>query len=54
MANWREYLELNQQRFVEELKAFLRIPSISALPENMPEITARGRVAPGAHACGGN
>jgi acetylornithine deacetylase/succinyl-diaminopimelate desuccinylase-like protein len=38
MANWREYLEENESRFVEELKSFLRIPSISALPDNAPHV----------------
>lgn len=33
-----QYLETNQQRFLDELLAFLRIPSISALPENAADV----------------
>ncbi len=33
-----EFVESNKQRFLEELKEFLRIPSISTLPENQPDI----------------
>jgi len=32
------YIERNQPQFLEELKDFLRIPSISALPENKEDI----------------
>ena len=28
------YIDSNRERYVEELKEFLRIPSISTLPEN--------------------
>ena len=34
MAVWEAYLREQQPRFLEELKAFLRLPSISALPEH--------------------
>ncbi|MCP5115944.1 MAG: M20 family dipeptidase, partial [bacterium] len=30
--------QLEKDRFLENLKAFLRIPSISTLPENKPDI----------------
>jgi acetylornithine deacetylase/succinyl-diaminopimelate desuccinylase-like protein len=32
------FVENNQERFLEELKEFLRIPSISTLPEHRPDI----------------
>ncbi|MCF8260880.1 MAG: dipeptidase [Melioribacteraceae bacterium] len=32
------YIEKNQDRFIEELKDYLRIPSISTLKENQPQI----------------
>src|SRR5512143_233045 len=32
------YVQQNQQRFLEELKTFLRIPSISTLPEHNGDI----------------
>ena len=38
MTNWQEYLEDNTSRYLEELMAFLRIPSISSLPEHAPDI----------------
>ena len=31
MASWKSYLEENQDRFLEELLAFLRVPSVSSL-----------------------
>ncbi|NLG27449.1 MAG: dipeptidase [Chloroflexi bacterium] len=37
-GTWQEYLEQNQERFVQELIEFLRIPSISALPEHAPDV----------------
>jgi acetylornithine deacetylase/succinyl-diaminopimelate desuccinylase-like protein len=37
-----EFVETHQERFLEELKTLLRIPSISTLPENKPDI---GRAA---------
>lgn len=33
-----QYVESNKQRLLDELKTFLRIPSISTLPENRPDI----------------
>ncbi len=32
------FVETNKDRFLEELKTFLRIPSISTLPEHAPDI----------------
>jgi acetylornithine deacetylase/succinyl-diaminopimelate desuccinylase-like protein len=32
------YIESNQDRFLEELKSFLKIPSISTLPQHRPDI----------------
>jgi acetylornithine deacetylase/succinyl-diaminopimelate desuccinylase-like protein len=32
------YVRTNQQRFLDELKTFLRIPSISTLPEHKPDV----------------
>ncbi len=40
--NWEEYLSANQDRFVEELRDLVRIPSVSAKPEHMPDIEAAG------------
>jgi acetylornithine deacetylase/succinyl-diaminopimelate desuccinylase-like protein len=33
-----EFVESNRERFLDELKSFLRIPSISTLPEHQPDI----------------
>ena len=41
--NWENYLDDNQGRFLEELKDFLRIPSISSLPEHMNDVMAAGK-----------
>ena len=38
MTTWTDYLESNKAGFLNELKEFLRIPSISALPENAPDV----------------
>ena len=32
------YLENQRDRFLDELKAFLSIPSVSTLPEHRPDI----------------
>lgn len=34
MTTWQTYLQDNQPRFLDELLAFIRIPSISALSEH--------------------
>lgn len=36
--SWEAYLDQNQPRFVEELLDFVRIPSVSAKPENIPDV----------------
>src|SRR4051812_22278531 len=33
-----DFINLNRERYLEELKAFLAIPSISALPEHAPDV----------------
>src|ERR1051326_8273658 len=38
MASWETYLDEHQPRFVEELLDFLRIPSVSALPEHAADV----------------
>jgi acetylornithine deacetylase/succinyl-diaminopimelate desuccinylase-like protein len=38
MAQWETYLADNQSRFLEELLDFIRIPSISALPEHADDV----------------
>ncbi|CAH1687876.1 Acetylornithine deacetylase/succinyl-diaminopimelate desuccinylase-like protein [Hyphomicrobiales bacterium] len=38
MTDWRHYLDERQAAFVEELKNFLRIPSISADPAHLPDV----------------
>jgi acetylornithine deacetylase/succinyl-diaminopimelate desuccinylase-like protein len=38
MTQLETYIAQNENRFLEDLKGWLRIPSISALPEHMPDI----------------
>jgi acetylornithine deacetylase/succinyl-diaminopimelate desuccinylase-like protein len=38
MATWETYLTENQARFLEEYLDFVRIPSISALPEHADDV----------------
>jgi acetylornithine deacetylase/succinyl-diaminopimelate desuccinylase-like protein len=38
MADWKAYLESNASRYLEELMDFLRIPSISSLPEHAADV----------------
>jgi len=38
MADWQQYLDEREEQFTEEMLDFLRIPSISSLSENMPDI----------------
>lgn len=40
--SWEAYLDRNQPRFVEELLDFVRIPSVSAKPENIPDVQRAG------------
>jgi acetylornithine deacetylase/succinyl-diaminopimelate desuccinylase-like protein len=42
MTAWQEYLETNNDRFVQELVDFLRIPSISSLSENSGDVQRAG------------
>lgn len=39
MSVWKDYLETNKDRFLEELLDLLRIPSISAKTEHKPDMT---------------
>lgn len=36
--DWNAYLDREQDRFVGELMEFIRIPSVSAKPENVPDV----------------
>lgn len=38
MTQWQAYLDANRKRFLDELFEFLRIPSISSLPENQADV----------------
>ncbi len=38
MESWQTYLNENQEHFIDDLLAFLRIPSISALPEHADDV----------------
>ncbi|MCY4484758.1 MAG: dipeptidase [Spirochaetaceae bacterium] len=40
--DWKSYLRGQQQRVVDELLAFIRIPSVSALPEHADDVAAAG------------
>ncbi|MCC6457027.1 MAG: dipeptidase [Caldilineaceae bacterium] len=42
MASWQQYLNDNQARFVDEMLAFFRIPSVSSLPEHAADVQAAG------------
>ncbi len=42
MTTWQQYLDENQPRFHEELLDFLRIPSISSLPEHAADVAKAG------------
>lgn len=37
------FVEKNRDRFLEELKEFIRIPSVSTLPENQPDVERAAR-----------
>ena len=43
MTHWKEYVEANTTRYLEELMAFLRIPSISSLPEHAADVNQAAR-----------
>lgn len=36
--SWETYLDREQARFVDELLDFIRIPSVSAKPDNIPDV----------------
>ena len=38
MTAWETHLDREQQRFVDELVAFVAIPSVSAKPDNIPDV----------------
>jgi acetylornithine deacetylase/succinyl-diaminopimelate desuccinylase-like protein len=38
MPSWEAFLYENQPRFIDELKQFLRFPSISSLPEHAEDV----------------
>ena len=42
MSNWKSYLIENQDRYLNELVEFLRIPSISSLPEHKEDVAQAG------------
>ena len=39
---WDSYLEKNQDRFVDELSAFISIPSVSAADEHFQDVVKAG------------
>ena len=38
MDNVIDFINVNRERYLDELKAFLAIPSISALPQHAPDV----------------
>lgn len=40
---WQDYLDREQDRYLAELIDFVRIPSVSAKPENIPDVLAAAR-----------
>lgn len=42
MGSWESYLKENKDRYLEELTEFLRIPSISSLPEHADDVVQAG------------
>ena len=42
MTSWETYLHEHQQQYLEELLEFLRIPSISSLPEHKDDAIVSG------------
>jgi acetylornithine deacetylase/succinyl-diaminopimelate desuccinylase-like protein len=43
MSTWQDYLQTNSERFLDELLDFLRIPSISSLPEHAADVEEAAR-----------
>jgi acetylornithine deacetylase/succinyl-diaminopimelate desuccinylase-like protein len=42
ISDWQEYLETHQHRYLEELRDFIRIPSVSALSEHKEDVNRAG------------
>ena len=42
MSSWQQYLNDHQARFVDEMLEFLRIPSVSSLPQHAADVQAAG------------
>jgi len=42
MSSWQSYLDEHRERFLAELQEFLRIPSISSLPEHAEDVRSAG------------
>src|SRR2546425_1569426 len=47
------FVRSHQERFLEELKSFLRIPSISTLPEHRPDVDRAAEFVAASLAAGG-
>jgi acetylornithine deacetylase/succinyl-diaminopimelate desuccinylase-like protein len=43
VSDWQTYLEANRDRFLDDLKSYLRIPSISSLPEHADDVAAAAK-----------
>ena len=39
---WSTYIEQNQNRFIDELKTFISIPSVSASDEHFQDVVKAG------------
>ena len=42
MSTWQTYLDEHEGQFLDEMLDFLRIPSISALPEHAADVARAG------------
>jgi len=42
MTTWKQYLDERQPQYLEEMLDFLRIPSISSLPEHAADVARAG------------
>ncbi|MCB0160522.1 MAG: hypothetical protein KDD83_20460, partial [Caldilineaceae bacterium] len=42
MTSWQSYLDEHQSEYLEQMLDFLRIPSISSLPEHAGDVRAAG------------
>ncbi len=43
MPTWQDYLDTNQERFIQEMLDFDRIPSISSLPDHADDVRRAGQ-----------